>query len=215
MQLVTVGINYQTAPLAIREKAAISPGKLADTLLQLRSHTAQGVILSTCNRTEIYSVSAGTDDNAEKAVLDFLEGILAVPHNGLPAYIYTYKNVQAAGHLFRVASGLESLIVGEYEVLGQVRQALEAAEKAKVISLPLRYSFQTAIRIGRLVREQTGISRNALSVSSVAVNLAAGIVGDLRKSSMLVVGAGEAGRLVAEVAMKKGVFRTVIASRTR
>ncbi len=215
MQLSLVGINYQTAPLAIREKVAINAGKLVDSLSLLRPHIPHSVILSTCNRTEIYTVTNGDEDTAEKAVQDLLKVTLEVPDGELLKYIYTYRDMETIRHLFRVTSGLESMLVGEYEILGQVRQAMEVAEKAGAVNLPLRHAFQSAIRTGRLVREQTGISRNALSVSSVAVDLAADIIGSLKKCRMLVIGAGEAGRLVAEVAVKKGVSRLVIANRTK
>lgn len=215
MQLNLIGINHQTAPLAMREKAAVSSSRLADSLTSLRSHVPQGIILSTCNRTEIYIATTCNEDTAEKATLDFLRVMLEVPKEELLKYVYTYRDTEAAEHLFRVSSGLESMVVGEYEVLGQVRQALEVAEKRGMVNLPLRHVFQSAIRTGRLVREQTGISRNALSVSSVAVDLAADIVGNLKKCKMLVIGAGEVGRLVAEVATKRGVTQMVIASRTK
>jgi glutamyl-tRNA reductase len=213
MQLNLVGINHQTAPLAIREKVAISSERLADALSLLRSYISQGVIISTCNRTEIYSV--GSNGDAEKATLDFLKVMLGISDNELQKYTYTRQDKEAARHLFRVTCGLESMVVGEYEVLGQVRQALEIAEKMGTTNLPLRYTFQSAVRTGRLVREKTAISRNALSVSSIAVDLAADTVGNLKKCTMLVIGAGEAGRLVAQVARKRGVSRMVITSRTR
>jgi glutamyl-tRNA reductase len=130
-------------------------------------------------------------------------------------YVNHLRGMDAARHLFRVASGLESMIVGECEVLGQVKQALETAEKAEMASLPLRQAFQGAIRTGRLVREQTGISRNALSASSVAVDLAAGIIGDLKECRMLVIGAGDAGRLVARAARERGASQIAVANRTR
>jgi len=215
MQLSLVGINHQTAPLVIREKAAISSGRLADSLSLLHSHIPQGIILSTCNRTEIYTATNSNEDVTEKAILAFLKVILKLPDNELLKYMYAYRDMEAVRHLFRVTSGLESMVVGEYEVLGQVKQALGIAEKIGMVNLPLRHAFQSAIRTGRLVREQTGISRNALSVSSVAVDLAADIVGNLKKCRMLVIGAGEAGRLVAEVAIKRGVSKMVIASRTK
>ena len=107
------------------------------------------------------------------------------------------------------------MIVGEYEVLGQVRQALTAAENAKMVNLPLRHISQSAIRVGRRVREETGISRSAISVSSVAVDLATEIVDNLESCKMLVIGAGEAGRLVAKVAKERGVSRITVASRTQ
>ncbi len=215
MRLSLVGINHQTAPITIREKVAISGESLCDTLSLLHSYVPQGVILSTCNRTEIYIVTDSDGDDAEKAILAFLKAMMDVSDGELLKYVYASRDMGAAKHLFRVASGLESMIVGEYEVLGQVRQALEGAEKTGMVNLPLRRAFYSAIRTGRRVREETGISRNALSVSSVAVDLAAGIVGDLRKCKVLVIGAGEAGRLVARVAKERGTSQIVIASRTK
>jgi len=129
--------------------------------------------------------------------------------------VYQLEDRTAVEHLFRVASGLESMIVGEFEVLGQVRHALEVAEGAGMVNLPLRHIFQSAIRTGRRVREETGISRNALSVSSVAVDSAVRIVGDLKGYKMLVIGAGEAGRLVAKVARDRGIAHMVVVGRTQ
>ena len=214
MRLSLVGVNHQTAPITIREKVAISAEKLCDSLSLLRSYIPQGVILSTCNRTEIYVIDSD-GCNAEKASLEFLKSQMNVSDADLLRYVYVSKDREAAEHLFRVASGLESMIVGEFEVLGQVRQALEVAEKAGMVNLPLRHAFHSAIRTGRRVREETGISKNALSVSSVAVDLAADIVGDLTRCKMLVIGAGEAGRLVAKVARERGISQMVIASRTK
>ncbi len=209
-----VGVNHSTAPLAIREKAAIGIGKLSDALYLLCSLVSHGVILSTCNRTEVYTVSID-DNNAQTAGLSFLKNCLDISDNVLHQHTYTMAGNAAVEHLFRTASGLDSMIIGEYEVLGQVRQALEAAEKARMVNLPLRHIFQSAIRTGRRVREGTGISKNALSVSSVAVDLAAKVVGNLKGSRMLVIGAGEAGKLVAKAARNRGVSQIVIASRTQ
>ncbi|MFC2013881.1 glutamyl-tRNA reductase [Chloroflexota bacterium] len=214
MQLSLVGINHNTASLAIREKVAISVEKLGDSLSLLRSYIPQGVILSTCNRTEIYAINR-ENYPAEKASLDFMKARASVPDDSLLPYVYVSKDKAAAEHLFRVASGLESMIVGEYEVLGQVKQALEIAEKVGMLNLPLRHVFQSAIRTGRRVRSETGISKNARSVSSVAVDLAAGIVGDLERCKMLVIGTGEAGRLVAKAAQERGISHVVVAGRTQ
>ncbi|OGO38286.1 MAG: glutamyl-tRNA reductase [Chloroflexi bacterium RBG_16_57_8] len=214
MRFSLVGIDHQRAAVAIRERVAISAGQLQDSLALLRLHVPHGIILSTCNRTEIYSAGNGGAD-PQKASLEFLRTRLDVTDAELLDYVYTSEDRQAAEHLFRVASGLESMIVGEFEVLGQMRQALDAAEKAGMVSLPLRHAFYGALRTGRRVREETGISKNALSVSSVAVDLAARIIGDLKKCKMLVIGAGEAGRLVAKVAGDMGTPDIVIASRTK
>ena len=127
MQFILVGVNHQTAPITVREKVSISTEKLGDSLALLRSYVPQGVILSTCNRTEIYT-NDSDGCNAEKASLAFLKGQLGIPDGDLLQYVYVSKDREATEHLFRVASGLESRIVGEFEVLGQVRQSLEVAE---------------------------------------------------------------------------------------
>jgi len=214
MRISLVGINHQTAPVNVREKVAISSKKLYDALPMLRSHISRGIILSTCNRTEVYTVDSD-DGRAERSSLDFLKARLDIPDVTLPQYVYLLENKTAVEHLFRVASGLESMIVGEFEVLGQVGHALEVAERAGMVNLPLRHIFQSAIRTGRRVREETGISRNALSISSVAVDLAARTVGDLKECKMLVIGAGEAGRLVAKAAKDRGISHMVIVGRTQ
>jgi glutamyl-tRNA reductase len=179
----------------------------------LRTYVSRGIILSTCNRTEVYTIDSD-DGHAQKASLDFLKG-RGIPDAALLQYVYLFKDITAIEHLFRIASGLESMIVGEYEVLGQVGHALEVAESAGMVNLPLRHIFQSAIRTGRRVREETGISRNALSVSSVAVDLAARTVGNLEGCKMLVFGAGEAGRLVAKAAKDRGISRMAVVGRTQ
>ena len=214
MHVSLVGINHRTAPIAIREKAAIRAVKLHDSLSLLRTYVSQGIILSTCNRTEVYTADSD-GRRAEEASLNFLEAHLNVPDVDLSQYGYVLKNKEAVEHLFRTACGLESMIVGEYEVLGQVRQALEMAEAAGMVDLPLRHLFQDAIRAGRRVREETEISKNALSVSSVAMDLAARAIGDLKNCKMLIIGAGEAGKLAAKAARDRGVSRFVIVSRSQ
>ncbi|MBI4286613.1 MAG: glutamyl-tRNA reductase [Chloroflexi bacterium] len=209
MSFILVGINHQTAPIDVREKVAISADKMGGALELLRAHVSYGVIVSTCNRTEIYTGSS------ESASFKFLQSHLEMPEDDWLQHTYIMRDEAAVQHLFRVASGLESMIVGEYEVLGQMGQALEAAEKAGMVDLPLRVLFQSAIRTGRRVREETEISRNALSVSSVAVDLAARAVGRLEGCTLLVVGAGEAGRLVAKAARERGIGKIVVASRTQ
>jgi glutamyl-tRNA reductase len=213
MRISLVGIDHQTAPVAIREKVAISTRKLDDALPMLGSFISRGIILSTCNRTEVYTIDSDARQ-AEKASLDFLKARLGIPDAALLKYVYLLEDRTAVEHLFRVASGLESMIVGEFEVLGQVGHALEVAERVGMVNLPLRHIFQSAVWTGRRVREETGISRNALSVSSVAVDLAAGVVGDLKRGKMLVIGAGEAGRLVAKAARDRGISQMVVVGRT-
>jgi len=138
-----------------------------------------------------------------------------MPDTDFLRYFCISKGREVIEHLFRVASGLDSMIIGEYEVLGQVRHALEVAEKAGMVNLPLRHIFQSAVRTGRRVRQETGISKNALSVSSVAVDLATRVISDLRRCKILVIGTGEAGRLVVKVAKERGASQIVTVSRTR
>jgi len=197
----------------VREKVAISYDNLGDALARLRSYVSSGIVLSTCNRTEVYLAGAAAPET-RNASLEFLKAWSGLG-DGLMEYVYVLEDGKAAEHLFRVAGGLESMIVGESEVLGQVKQALDASHAAGMVNLPLRHLFVSALRAGRRARAETGIGRNALSVSSVAVDFAAGIVGDLKKCSMLVIGTGEAGRLVAKVARDRGIKGIVIASRTR
>ena len=211
MQLILTGINHQSAPVAIREKAAINAERIQDSLMALRTYLSQGLILSTCNRTEIYAVDK-TEHDTGQAAMEFFRNYLGI--NGEDRkYVYQSHGEAVAQHLFRVAGGLESMVIGEYEVLGQVGKALESAETAGMVQLPLRHAFQSAIRTGRRIREETGISRSPVSVSSIAVDLAAKVTGDLKKVQLLVIGTGEAGQIVAKVARERGVPRIVISSK--
>lgn len=213
MKLRVTGINHQTAPVSVRENVAVSSEKLPFALSALRRHVPHGIILSTCNRTEIYTIESDAFDvkNAMQSFLRESSGDVA----GLPGYIYEYREKKVAEHLFRVTSGLESMIVGEFEILGQAKDALDKAEAEGMVSLPLRQLFNSAIGAGRRVRSETGISKNALSVSSVAVDFASSIIGDLSNSKMLIIGTGQAGKLVARVARERGINNITIASRTR
>lgn len=213
MRFSLAGINHRTAPVTIREKAAISHHKLPEALTALRSYIPQGIVLSTCNRTEVYA-TCNDYQNVKNASMDFFRTRLGIADDILLKHVYLRDDSAAVEHLFRLTSGLESMIIGEYEVLGQVRNALEHAEKSKMVTLPLRHIFQDAIRTGRRVREETAISRNAISVSSVAVDLAAGVLGGLKNRKMIVIGTGEAGRLVAKVASDREISRIVVVGRT-
>jgi glutamyl-tRNA reductase len=213
MYINLFGLNHHTAPIAIREKLALNIINADELWQQLRSRGAYGVVLSTCNRTEIY-ISADKIGDAKKIIYDFLHSYLETQEDILLKHIYVFDGDAAVKHLFHIASGLDSMIVGEYEVLGQVRQALEIAEQNKAVDLSLRNIFQHAIRVGRRVRSEIGISKNALSASSAAVDIAIKTIGDTENINMLVIGAGEAGRLVAQVAKDIGVPDIAVANRT-
>lgn len=211
MYVSAVGVNHSTSPVRFREKLAISNEALYDGLKLLRQHVPDGIILSTCNRTEVYAMDSHP---AEEASINFLNAVTRVSFTDLLPHIYLHKNETAFKHLFSIASGLDSMIIGEFEILGQVGQALEAAEKMSMVNLPLRSMFQSAIRTGRRVRDETGISKNALSASSVALDLASKVAGDLSNCKILVIGTGEVGRLVIKIARDRGTSRIVVASRT-
>jgi len=214
MQINVVGVNHSTTPIEVRERLAVSNNQIANALSTLRNHVEQGLILSTCNRTEVYSIGKTTRAPVSKG-MEFLKDWAKTSDAELLPYVYHYENEDAAKHLFRIASGLDSMIIGEFEILGQVKQGLEEAENAGMVKQPLRNLFHHALQVGRRVREKTGISKNALSVSSVAVNLAAQAIGDLSKCKALVIGTGEAGRLVAKALKEKGVWQITTTSRSQ
>lgn len=211
-QIQVAGVNHSTTPIEIREKLAISNDHVSDALYLLSRYVSQGVILSTCNRTEIYSVTEGSYSSWPG--IDFLKAWANISGADLQQYLYSYQNEAAVEHLFRVAAGLDSLIIGEFEILGQIKQSFEKAKRASLVGLPLQNLFQQALHVGRLVREKTGISRNALSVSSVAVELAAKAIGDLTRCTALVIGSGEAGRLVAKSLKERGIAQIITTSRS-
>ncbi|TET41824.1 MAG: glutamyl-tRNA reductase [Dehalococcoidia bacterium] len=214
MQVCVVGVNHKTTPVAIRGKLAIGASQLQHALLSLHNYVLQGIILCTCNRTEVYTL-AEKGSTPELASINFLNARANLPQEDLLQHIYVYHDEIAVKHLFQVASGLDSMIIGEYEILGQVRRALEEAEKSRLAGLPLLSLFRHAVRVGRHIRAETGISKNALSVSSVAVDLVAQVVGDIRHCKIVVIGAGEAGRLVAKACRERGASQIVVVSRSR
>ncbi|MBN1691243.1 MAG: glutamyl-tRNA reductase [Dehalococcoidia bacterium] len=212
MHVSLVGINHRTAPIEMREKAAIGPDSLHAYLHLLRRHLQHGVILSTCNRTEVYSTGSRAGD-VDQACVDFLGNSMGLTESATTCF-YVMSDRVALEHLFDVSCGLDSMIIGEYEVLGQVSQALEAAEKSGTVNLPLRRIFESAIRTGRRARNETGISRNPLSISSIAVNKALDIVDDIGRCKIVIIGAGEAGRLALRVASGRGAADMAVVSRT-
>jgi len=212
IQIRVVGVNHSTTPIDIREKLAISSVHTADALYLLNRYVSQGVILSTCNRTEVYSVTeSGCTYHPS---IDFLKAWANISNTDLQPHLYCYQDEAAVKHLFCVAAGLDSLIIGEFEILGQVKQSLEKAKRAGLVELPLRNLFQQALHVGRRVREKTGVSKNALSVSSVAVELAAKAIGNLTNCKALVIGSGEAGRLVAKALKERGIAQITTTSRS-
>ncbi|MBI4299824.1 MAG: glutamyl-tRNA reductase [Chloroflexi bacterium] len=213
MIIVAVGLSHRTAPVEVREKVAIGEAELPAALEQLKKELGHGLILSTCNRTEIYTLAGHLSSGARMAAHFLAEQHHIFPET-LSSHLYSFGHEEASRHLFRVTAGLESMILGETEILGQVRRAMEVAEEAGTLNLPLLNLFQQAIRVGRRGRAETAIAQNAVSVSSAAVELAKGVLGDLGQRTVLVVGAGEAGKLATMALSARGAGRILVTNRS-
>lgn len=211
MNISLVGISHKTAPVAVREHFTFTADELPAVLERLRASYAGAAVLSTCNRTEVYVAGskAIADPRPIVALLSEIKGDVAM--EGAPFFALSGK--EAARNLFRVAAGVESMVIGESEILGQVRGAFTASTAAGTHTPALSRLFHTAIRVGRKVRTQTEINRGAVSVSSTAVVLARATLGDLSGKTVLVVGAGEAGQLAAGNLAGGGVGRILVTSR--
>ena len=200
-----VGISYRTAPLELRETLSFTADELPHALADLRRDFGTGVILATCNRTEIY-VSTPPSDNVVSALIDFVHRVKGVDsaHALSPSYFYVLDHDNAARHLYRVASGIDSMVLGEAQILGQVRGALSAAHRAGSLDGVLSRLLHQAIRVGKRVRHETAIGRYAVSVSSAAARLAQQELGGLQGRTVLVISAGEAGKLAARSLSDQG-----------
>ncbi|MCH7801547.1 MAG: glutamyl-tRNA reductase [Chloroflexi bacterium] len=214
MRILLLGVNHRTVPLDVREAVSFSKAQAMEALPALQRIAGEAVVLSTCNRTEIYATVRDVEKTTAR--LDrFLADFHGLPSQALSPHLVHTLDADAVRHLFRVASGLDSMIIGESEILGQVRESLTIASEAESVHSPLLGLFHAAVRTGRRTREETEISRNAMSVSSASVRLAKRILGTLEGRRALLVGAGEAGWLVARALRNAGVDELMIANRTR
>ncbi|MEE8369239.1 MAG: glutamyl-tRNA reductase, partial [Dehalococcoidia bacterium] len=212
MQIIALGLSNKRTPLAFRERLAFPPNELGDALDGLKRRVGEGAILSTCNRVELYAAGEDAGRLAEK-LRRFWSDARGVPVREFEPYLYSLAGREAAAHLFRVACGLDSAILGESQILGQVRDAGRAALDQRSIGRPLEALFQRAVATGRRARVETGIGRNATSVSAAAVELARRAGGDLRRSRVLLVGAGKMGELAAKTLLDKGAAGIVVVGR--
>jgi glutamyl-tRNA reductase len=215
-ELLAVGASHKTAPLALRERIALTEHAAEPLLQELTAHPAIGeaVALSTCNRTELYLLVTDPVE-AESAVLSLLARRAGIRPTELLDGIYALRNCDAARHLYRVASGLESMIVGEAEVQGQVKRAYEAALAARTTGPMTNKLFQAALVTGKRVRTETAISAGRASVASVAVDAAQDALGDLTARHVLLIGAGETAELTARALHDHGVTTMFVANRRR
>jgi glutamyl-tRNA reductase len=213
VELLALGVSHKTAPVAVRERLAFSDPEARRFLDELVPDAAQeAVVISTCNRTEFYVV-ASDPVQAEAAVLTALARRADIRPTELAEVMYFPRNCDAARQLYRVASGLESMIIGEAEVQGQVRRAYEAALAADTTGPLTNRLFTAALQTGRRVRSETSIGAGRTSVSTVAVDLAKDVVGHLAEREVLIIGAGETSELTAQALATEGVSTIFVANR--
>jgi glutamyl-tRNA reductase len=223
--IMVVGVNHKYAPVEVRGRLAFGPERIPAALHKLitmleaacpcRAPQVQteAAILSTCNRTEVYVRAAGAA-SVERAVCGFLSESGQLPVEVLKPTLYTYDGDAAARHLMRVAAGLESLVVGENEILGQVKDAFEIAHAAETTGPILSTLFRYAVQVGKQVRNETDIGHAALSVATIVVELAEEMFGSLADRTALLIGAGKMSTLTARALVKAGLRCVLVANRT-
>lgn len=223
MSLVVVGLSHHSTPVEVRERFAFGPEEALAALAELREGGAarEAVLLSTCNRTEFYLLQPASEPGeggvgpGEAAVLRHFATRSGLPESEAAAYLYRQRGRAAVEHLFRVVTSLDSMIVGEAQIQGQVREAYELAAGASLVGPVLSRLFQTALAVGGRVRSETALGVGAASIPSAAVALARKIFGSLRGRRALVLGAGAMGELTVDSLVAEGVREILIASRTR
>jgi glutamyl-tRNA reductase len=211
MALHVVGINHHSAPLEVREKLAFAPERQAEALVDLaRQHgVSEAVLVSTCNRTEIY---CRADDPSK--VREWLEAEAAKGGLTLAEHLYCHSDDAAVRHAFRVASGLDSMVVGEPQILGQVKQSVRTAEGAGTLGALLNKLFQTTFSVAKQVRTDTALGAQSISMASAALKLAQNLYGDLSRTNMLLIGVGEMVELAATYFVAQQPRSVVVANRT-
>ena len=215
MQVILLGVSHRTAPVELRERLDFSSRDLGTAIqaLALRPSAAETVVLSTCNRSEIYVVC--TDPvRAREEVTGFLSEYHNLPESVFTPHLFSHDNESAVRHLFRVAAGLDSIVVGEPQILGQVKDAFQAAAEHHRTGPMLSKLFHWSFLVGKRVRTETGLGEGAVSVSFAAVALARKIFGQLNGRRVLVVGAGEISTLTAQHLRANGVGEILVTSRT-
>lgn len=211
MQIFAFGVNHHTAPVSIRERVAFPPDALERALHALTSEglASEAVILSTCNRTEIYC-----NTRSPEAVADWLADFHKIDRNELNPYLTILPNTDAVRHAFRVASGLDSMVLGETQILGQLKQAVDRAQTAGTLGTLLSKLFQRTFAVAKEVRTATEIGANTVSMSAAAVSLAERIFPSIAEQSVLLIGAGEMIELVATHFAARNPRRMMVINRT-
>ncbi|ALH95397.1 glutamyl-tRNA reductase [Acinetobacter equi] len=212
MSFFALGVNHQTASVELREQIAFNPEKLTELLQQQSHHQILNdlVVVSTCNRTEVYAMSENVD-----IVLHWLAHVNGIDVKQLSNHVYRYENAQAVAHLMRVASGLDSLMLGEPQILGQVKTALSLAKDADTVSSELNKIFEYAFYAAKRVRSETAVGSHAVSMGYAVAQLALQVFSKPETLTIMVVAAGEMNSLVAKHLAEMGVGKVLICNRTR
>jgi glutamyl-tRNA reductase len=215
MELIVIGLNHKTAPIATRERLAFQENGIEEALTQVTtlSSLKENMILSTCNRVEIFAVARETE-KAFSDLKDFLSRHRGLPIKEFEKNLYLLTGEEAVRHIFRVASSLDSMVVGEPQILGQIKSAYNMATEAKTSGLILHRLLHRAFHVAKRVRTETKIGNSAVSVSFVAVELAKKIFGTLEKKSVLLIGAGEMCELAARHLISGGIEKVLVTNRT-
>jgi glutamyl-tRNA reductase len=225
VSLVLLGINHNTAPIEVRERLAIPTERLADatrTLLH-QPGVREGFILSTCNRVELLTLqeesteadTPGMQAKSKTDLLRFLHEYFAVPPSDIQPHLYEFREREAVRHLFRVASSLDSMVVGEPQILGQVKEAYTIARDAGAVSTHLEALLQRTFTVAKKIRTETQIGSSSVSIASVAADLARKIFGSLQGKNVLLVGAGKMSELAARHLIQQGASSILVANRTQ
>ncbi|HEV2452670.1 MAG TPA: glutamyl-tRNA reductase [Verrucomicrobiae bacterium] len=216
MNVVVIGLSHHTSPVELRERFAFAESKIPAALAQLREAgiASEAVILSTCNRVEIYAATAIAPARAFSDLTDFLVRAGGAAYAPAPDAIYKLTEPQSLKHLFKVACGLDSMVLGETEILGQMKEAYTLAHSHKHTGTRLNKAFQRAFHVAKHVRTHTQIQRGSVSVASVGVELAERIFSSLADHEVLVIGSGEMSEKVARALVSRGVKKIVIAGRS-
>ncbi|MFI5223548.1 MAG: glutamyl-tRNA reductase, partial [Nitrospirales bacterium] len=215
MHIIAVGLSHKTAPIEIREKLAVPESRMGEALSRLCSYQGvrEGILLSTCNRVEVYAVVDEIESGYGR-IQDFLaDAHLSLSSEQLTPHMYWHQGDRAISHLFRVASSLDSMIIGESQILGQIKEAFEVALTHKATGIILNKVVKKAISVAKRVRTETKISEMAVSVSYAAVELAKKIFSDLSEKTVLLVGAGEMAKLAARHFIANGVRHVRVTTR--
>jgi glutamyl-tRNA reductase len=215
MNVIVIGLSHHTSPVELRERFAFADAKIPDVLKSLRDSgiASEAVILSTCNRVEIYAATSLEPAKAFSELKQFLKTAHAF-ENPLGEEIYALAEPQSLQHLFKVASGLDSMVLGETEILGQLKDAYKLAHSHKHTGVKLNKAFQRAFNVAKHIRTHTSIQRGSVSVASVAVELAEKIFSSLAEREVLVIGAGETSEKVARALLSRGAKSIIVANRS-